>query len=47
MSDLILIQGSLNKDSKTAIIVDEVVKILKEKNVNYELIDLRKIKLEF
>ena len=47
MSVIVVIQGSLNKDSKTALIIDEVVKILKEKNINHELIDLRKIKLEF
>ena len=47
MSKLLIIQGSLNKNSKTSIIIDEVVKILKEKSVNYELIDLRKIELQF
>ncbi|OGI20724.1 MAG: hypothetical protein A3B68_09305 [Candidatus Melainabacteria bacterium RIFCSPHIGHO2_02_FULL_34_12] len=47
MSDIILIQGSLNKNSKTAIILDEVAKILSEKNINFETIDLRKIKMEF
>ena len=47
MSKIIVIQGSLNKNSKTAIIVDEVVKLLKEKNINHEIIDLRKLRLEF
>ena len=47
MSKLILIQGSLNPNSKTSIILDEVAKILKEKNIDYETIDLRKLKLEF
>ena len=47
MSKIILIQGSLNPNSKTAIIINEVVNILKEKNITYEVIDLRKLKLEF
>ncbi len=47
MPNLILIQGSLNPNSKTATILDEVANILKEKNINYETIDLRKLKLEF
>lgn len=47
MSKLVVIQGSLNKNSKTSIIVDEVINILKEKSINYELIDLRKIELQF
>ena len=47
MSKLILIQGSLNPNSKTSIILDEVANILKEKNIDYETIDLRKLKLEF
>lgn len=47
MSKIIVIQGSLNKDSKTAVILDEVIKVLKEKNISYELIDLRKLELQF
>ena len=47
MSKLILIQGSLNQNSKTSVILDEVIKILKEKNITHETIDLRKLKLEF
>lgn len=47
MSKLTLIQGSLNADSKTALLLDEIIKILKEKSIKYDLIDLRKIKLEF
>ena len=47
MSKLIIIQGSLNKNSKTSLIIDEVIKILKTKNINYELIDLRALNLEF
>ena len=47
MPKLIVIQGSLNKNSKTSLIIDEVIKILKTKNINYELIDLRALNLEF
>lgn len=47
MSKIVVIQGSLNKNSKTSLIIDEVVKILKEKDINYELIDLRKLELQF
>ena len=47
MTNIILIQGSLNPNSKTAIILDEVANVLKEKNISYETIDLRKLKLEF
>ena len=47
MSKFVLIQGSLNPNSKTSVILDEVANILKEKNIDYEIIDLRKLKLEF
>ena len=47
MPKLILIQGSLNPNSKTALILSEVAKILEEKKIDYEIIDLRKLKLEF
>ncbi len=47
MSDITLIQGSLNPNSKTSIILDEVINILKDKKINYELIDLRKLELQF
>ena len=47
MPKLIVIQGSLNKNSKTSIIIDEVIKVLKDKKIDFELIDLRNLKLEF
>ncbi len=47
MSNLVVIQGSLNKKSKTAIIVNHVSEILLEKGIEYSVIDLRNIKLEF
>ncbi len=47
MADLVIIQGSLNPKSKTAIVVSETEKVLKEKGIDYEVLDLRKFKLEF
>lgn len=47
MSKIVIIQGSLNKNSKTSLIIDEIIKIFKSKNLNYELIDLRKLELQF
>ncbi len=47
MSKIVLIQGSLNKDSKTSLLIDETIKVLKEKNIGFEIIDLRKIELQF
>ena len=47
MSDIILIQGSLNPESKTAVLLDAVTKVLGEKKIGYETIDLRKLNLEF
>ena len=47
MSKLVLIQGSLNPDSKTSIILEETVKVLNKKKIKNEVIDLRKLKLEF
>ena len=47
MSNLVVIQGSLNKNSKTAVIVDHILQILLEKSIKHSVIDLRKIKLEF
>ena len=47
MSELVLIQGSLNPDSKTAVILNEVAKVLKEKNIKFKIIDLRKLNMQF
>ncbi len=47
MSNITLIQGSLNPDSKTSVLLNEVANILKDKKIDYELIDLRKIELQF
>lgn len=47
MSKLVLIQGSLNPNSKTATILDAVGNILKERNITHETIDLRKLNMQF
>ncbi|MDO8571136.1 MAG: NAD(P)H-dependent oxidoreductase [bacterium] len=44
---ILLIQGSLNPRSKTAVLVDEVAKILKERGVRHDIIDLQKLDIEF
>ncbi|MDD9953849.1 MAG: NAD(P)H-dependent oxidoreductase [Candidatus Woesearchaeota archaeon] len=44
---IIVIQGSLNENSRTAIVVQETVKHLKEQNIEHELIDLREHELPF
>lgn len=47
MSNIVLIQSSLSKGSKTSLLIDETVKVLKEKNIDFEVIDLRKIEMQF
>ncbi len=48
MSRIYLIQGSLNKKSKTAIVLKEISKQLKKLKISCEIIDLRKVKnMEF
>lgn len=47
MSEVVLIQGSLNQESKTAVLLNEVINILNNKKIVHKVIDLRKIKLEF
>ena len=43
-----IIQGSLKPASRTAIVIDEVVtKLKKKKNVKIDIIDLRKIDMQF
>lgn len=44
---ILLIQGSLNPHSKTAVLIDEAAKILKERGVKYDIVDLQKLDLEF
>ncbi|MBR9700652.1 NAD(P)H-dependent oxidoreductase [Candidatus Woesearchaeota archaeon] len=47
MVKIVVIQGSLNQDSRTAIVVAEAVKKLQDKDVDHEVIDLRELKLQF
>lgn len=47
MNKIVLIQGSLNHNSKTAVLVDAAANLLKEYSINNEIIDLRYIELEF
>ncbi len=47
MAKIVLIQGSLNPNSKTAIIVDETVQVLNQKDIEHKLIDLRNLQLQF
>ncbi len=47
MADILIIQSSLNPDSKTAIVLKEVEKQLQEQNMSFETIDLRNLNLEF
>ena len=47
MAKIILIQGSLNKSSKTAIVLNEVAKELLKKTSDFHIIDLREIHMEF
>ena len=47
MTDLVIIQTSLNKKSKTANVVEYVSKSLDKRKVSYEIIDLRDYNIEF
>lgn len=47
MSKIVIVQGSLSKDSKTAIVVAETEKVLQSRNLDFETLDLRSLKMEF
>ena len=47
MADIVLIQGSLRKNSHTEIVVTETAKELDARKISYEIIDLKKIDLQF
>lgn len=48
MTKIVLIQGSLNKNSKTSVVLNEVNRLLKEdRKIQTETIDLREIELEW
>lgn len=47
MVKIVCIKGSLNKESRTSILIDEVIVSLEKKKIKVEVIDLRDINLEF
>ena len=47
MPKIVIIQGSLSRDSKTAVVVAETEKVLRERKLDFETLDLRNLKLEF
>ncbi len=47
MPQVILIQGSLNKESRTAILVDHAAEAMKRADLEVGLLDLRNIQMEF
>ncbi|MDO8490351.1 MAG: NAD(P)H-dependent oxidoreductase [bacterium] len=44
---IVLIQGSLNPHSNTALLVEEAAKILSTKGVSHEILDLRRVNMDF
>lgn len=47
MAKIVIVQGSLNPESKTAVVVEEAEKVLKTRNIEFETLDLRSLKLQF
>ena len=47
MTQVVLIQGSLNKESRTAILVNFVAEELKNAGVTAKVLDLREVEMEF
>lgn len=47
MPQVVLIQGSLNKNSRTAVLVQHAVEELKRAGLKAEVLDLRSIQMEF
>lgn len=46
-SKIVMVQGSLSKDSKTAVVVAETEKVLQSRKLDFETLDLRSLKMEF
>ncbi len=44
---IVLIQGSLRKESRTALIINEVARKLERRRVGFSIIDLTNLKMEF
>jgi len=47
MSKVVLVQGSLGKDSKTAIVLEHIATLLVSHGIETEILDLRHLDLEF
>jgi len=47
MKRIVCIKGSLNKNSKTSIVMDKVIKTLENKKVVVDIIDIRDLNMEF
>ena len=47
MSKVVLIQGSLNKESRTASLIQHTAEEMKRAGLNVEILDLRNIQMEF
>ena len=47
MSNIVVIQGSLNPNSRTAIVTQKTAEVLTEKGISFETIDLRELEMEF
>jgi NAD(P)H-dependent FMN reductase len=47
MSQVILIQGSLNKESRTAVLIQHAEQELKRAGLEVSMLDLRKLQMEF
>ena len=47
MSKIVIVQGSLSAESKTAIVVAETERLLRSRNIDFETLDLRSLELQF
>ncbi|PIN74778.1 hypothetical protein COV18_06175 [Candidatus Woesearchaeota archaeon CG10_big_fil_rev_8_21_14_0_10_37_12] len=47
MTKIVLIQGSMNQKSRTALVVNAFARHLQEKQIDFDIIDLRKTNMEF
>ena len=47
MSQVVLIQGSLNKESRTASLIQNVAEEMKHSGLKADVLDLRNIQMEF
>ncbi|GJL79406.1 MAG: hypothetical protein NPINA01_23950 [Nitrospinaceae bacterium] len=47
MPKIVIVQGSLSKDSKTALVVAETEKVLQSRKLDFKTLDLRSLEMEF